>query len=416
MERGQVQSTPRQLAPLLALLGANTVSEIGSTLTLIALPWFVLQTTGSAARTGLTGFSVAIPGFLVGIFGGTLIDRLGYRRSSVLADIISGIGVGLVPTLYYTVGLPFGLLMAFVFIGSMLAIPGTTARRSMLPELATLAGTRLERVNAAFESIQHLGLLLGPPMAGVLIAWKGATTALWVDAATFIFSAVVVGSLVPALRATPDVGTTRRPRYRQQLSEGLRFLMHDSLLRDMAIIVAIFNGFTAPLLAVALPVMAKRQYGSATALGLMATGFAVGALSGVSIYGAIGHRLSRRMIWYVGYLLMPLSYWAVAFEPRLPILLAVLALMGFVTAPLNPLMVTIRHEHIPTAMRGRVFATFSAITQLVSPLGIVLGGFAIAGLGLHPTAIVLAIAMQIGAALIPLVPSLRTMNLKGSPS
>ncbi len=202
------------------------------------------------------------------------------------------------PTLYFTAGLPFGLLMALVFIGSMLAIPGITARRSMLPELAELAGIRLERVNAGFESLQHLALLLGPPLAGVLIAWLGATTVLWIDAATFAISAFVIWLFVPVFKAQSE--SIDRPGYVTQLAEGVRFLWRDALLRDMAITVGIFNGLGAPMLAVALPVFAKREFGSATALGLMASGFAVGALSGVSIYGAIGHRLSRRAVCYVG--------------------------------------------------------------------------------------------------------------------
>ncbi len=412
MEQVQTESIVRRRAPLLALLAANTVSEIGSMLTLIALPWFVLQTTGSAARTGLTGFSVAIPGFLVGIFGGTVVDRLGYRRSSVVADVVSAIGLGLVPTLYYTVGLPFGVLMALVFVGSMLAIPGLTARRSMLPELAELAGTRLERVNAAFESIQHLALLLGPPLAGLLIAWQGATKVLWIDAGTFLFSAIAVGTLVPLFALTSESETEERPSYRTQLTEGLRFLKADSLLRDMAIVVGIFNGLGAPAFAVAMPVFAKVEYGSATILGLMASAFGVGALGGVAIYGTIGHRLPRRMVWYVGYLAMPCIYWMLAVHPSLPILLAVLAFMGSLTAPLNPMMTTIRHERIPTKMRGRVFATFSAITQLVSPIGIVLGGFAISTFGFHPTVLALAIIVQVGSFGVLLVPSLRRMDAK----
>ncbi len=412
MEQVQTETIVRRRAPLLALLAASTVSEIGSMLTLIALPWFVLQTTGSAARTGLTGFSVAIPGFLVGIFGGTVVDRLGYRRSSVVADVVSAIGLGLVPTLYYTVGLPFGVLMALVFMGSMLAIPGLTARRSMLPELADLAGTRLERVNAAFESIQNLALLLGPPLAGLLIAWQGATTVLWIDAGTFLFSAIAVGTLVPIFALTSESETEERPSYRSQLTEGLRFLKADSLLRDMAIVVGLFNGLGAPAFAVAMPVFARAEYGSATVLGLMASAFGVGALGGVAVYGTIGHRLSRRMIWYLGYLAMPCIYWMLAVHPSLPILLAVLAFMGSLTAPLNPMMTTIRHERIPAKMRGRVFATFSAISQLVSPLGIVLGGFAISTFGFHPTVLALAIIVQVGSFGVLLVPSLRRMDAK----
>ena len=132
--------TPANRAPITGLLAANIVSLIGSMLTLIALPWFVLQTTGSAAKTGLTGFFVALPFLITGIFGGTVVDRLGFKRSSVIADIVSGIGIALVPLLYYTVGLAFWQLLALVFLGNLLAVPGLTARRALLPELAPQPG------------------------------------------------------------------------------------------------------------------------------------------------------------------------------------------------------------------------------------------------------------------------------------
>lgn len=398
----------RNNLPVLALLSANTVSQIGSALTLIALPWFVLQTTGSAAQTGLAGFSVAVPGFLVGIFGGTLVDRLGYRRSSVVADVVSGIGLGLVPTLYYTIGLPFPVLMVLVFAGSMLAIPGLTARRSMLPELAGLAGQRLERVNSAFESIQHIAMLLGPPIAGILIAAFGASTALWVDAATFAFSAVAVWVFVP-LFSTHSL-SLEQSSYRQQLVEGLRFLVRDSLLRDMAITLGIENGLQAPLFAVILPVFAVRSLGSATALGLIVSAFAIGALVGATIYGTIGHRIPRRAFWFVAYLVSPAMYLVLAANPALPVLLLTFVLMGVVFGPINPLMVTIRHERIPTEMRGRVFSSYSAVAQLVAPLGIVLGGFAIAAAGFRPTVIALAIVVEVVAIAMFFVPSLRQMD------
>src|SRR5262245_56487269 len=183
--------------PIFALLAANTISLAGSALTMIALPWFVLQTTGSAAMTGLAGFFVALPGFVAGIFGGTLVDRLGYKRVSIVADLVSGIAIALIPLLFITVGLAFWQLLALIFLGSLLEIPGVTARRALLPELAAMASVRLERVNGAFEAIQHLALLLGPPLAGILIVWLGASNVLWIDAATFAASAAIVTLAIP---------------------------------------------------------------------------------------------------------------------------------------------------------------------------------------------------------------------------
>ena len=65
--------------PLYALFAANAISLVGNVFTLIAIPWFVLQTTGSAAQTGVTGFFAVMPAVLAGFLGGTLIDRLGYK-------------------------------------------------------------------------------------------------------------------------------------------------------------------------------------------------------------------------------------------------------------------------------------------------------------------------------------------------
>jgi MFS family permease len=73
--------------PIIALLVAITISTLGTQFTVIAVPWFVLQTTGSAARTGITGFVSLLPVIIAGFLGGALVNRLGFKRSSVLSDV-----------------------------------------------------------------------------------------------------------------------------------------------------------------------------------------------------------------------------------------------------------------------------------------------------------------------------------------
>ncbi|MGH2532079.1 MAG: hypothetical protein ACRDJW_07195 [Thermomicrobiales bacterium] len=126
------------------------------------------------ALLGANGAAIFLPGFLAGIFGGTLVDRTGYKRFSVLADSVSGVGIGAIPLLYHTVGLAFWQLLILVFTGALLEVPGLTARRAMLPELAELAGMRLERVNASFESVRNLAMLVGPAAAGLLVGLLAA--------------------------------------------------------------------------------------------------------------------------------------------------------------------------------------------------------------------------------------------------
>jgi MFS family permease len=93
--------------PIFSLFTANAISLVGNMLSAIAIPWFVLQTTGSATQTGVTGFFTVFPVVLAGFFGGTLVDRLGYKRTSIIADIASGLTTALIPLLYFTIGLEF---------------------------------------------------------------------------------------------------------------------------------------------------------------------------------------------------------------------------------------------------------------------------------------------------------------------
>ncbi len=145
---------------------------------MVALPWFVLETTGSAGRTGLIGMMAALPALASGILGGVLVDRLGGRRMSVISDIISGVAVLLIPLLYGTVGLNFAGLMLLVFAGAALDIPGVTARRLLLPELARNAGMRDEAITSAYETMQGASWIIGPALAGLLIHWIGTVNLL----------------------------------------------------------------------------------------------------------------------------------------------------------------------------------------------------------------------------------------------
>src|SRR5215217_1277764 len=73
--------------PLCALLVADGISQTGNMLTMLAIPWFVLETTGSAARTGLTAAVEALAVVVAGFLGGALVDRLGHKRTSVVGDL-----------------------------------------------------------------------------------------------------------------------------------------------------------------------------------------------------------------------------------------------------------------------------------------------------------------------------------------
>src|SRR5512143_2866547 len=137
MDESQAGQTVRR-QPLYALYAASVISVSGNVMAFIAIPWFVLQTTGSASQTGLTAAVTALPAIIAAFFGGVLVDRVGYKRTSVLADLASGIAIALIPLLYATTGLAFWQLLVLVFIGNLLDAPGQTARAALTPDLAEL--------------------------------------------------------------------------------------------------------------------------------------------------------------------------------------------------------------------------------------------------------------------------------------
>jgi MFS family permease len=121
----------------------------------------------------LVGAVITVPLVVSAFFGGTLVDRVGFKRMSVAADLTSALTVALIPLLYATVGLAFWQLLVLVFLGAVLDAPGHVARQSLFPDLVQLAGVRLERANAISQVIWRLSWLLGPPLAGLLIALLG---------------------------------------------------------------------------------------------------------------------------------------------------------------------------------------------------------------------------------------------------
>lgn len=409
MAVGVSRSMPRSAnrAPIYALLLASAISNVGNMLTMIALPWFVLETTGSASMTGVVGFVVALPNFVAGMFGGTLVDRLGYKRVSIVSDLVSGVGVMMVPLLYVTIGMAFWQLLFFVFIGALLDIPGITARRAMLPELTKQGGLRLEQVNSAFESVQYLALLLGPPLASILIGVMGAENVLWLDAATFVVSASLVALVVPA---PVQVARTAGGRYLDELKSGLRFLRADRLLFSMAVSVGIGNFLGASLFSVIYPVFVKDEFGRASVLGILAAAFGIGGLLGAVVYGVYGHRVPRRAMWIASFMAVPAMLFVPLLTTSLPLILVVLMVSSIFTGPTNALMVTVRHERIPPPLRGRVFSTFSAITAVATPLGILLAGYAVESFGLDAPLLTIALAELALALAMVVTPAFRHMD------
>lgn len=386
---------PRRL-PFYALLVAQAISFAGNALAALALPWFLLQTSGSAARVGLVAFCALLPQPLAATFGGAFVDRLGYRRASVLADLASGIAVALVPLLHALGWLNFGLLLALVFAGAMLDAPGATARAALFPETIALARLRPERANTAHEIVESGAGFAGPILAGALIAILGPTPVLWGNAASFLLSATLVIGCVPPPRAR--IRADRTASYRDTLARGFRFVLRDPPIRGIFVIGAPLNFLIAPLFAVVLPFYFQRGGDNALGLGGTIGAFGGGAVLGAILYGVVGHRWPRRSVFLVGVFAIGGSFAVVAALPPVPVMIAALFLSGLISGPNGPMIATILQERTPPDLRGSVFGATTAIGFASGPLGVLLAGASLQALGTRPTllgatALFLAVAL-----------------------
>lgn len=399
----------RNPLPLYSLFVANGVSLVGNVFTMIAIPWFVLQTTGSATQTGITGFFTILPVVLAGFFGGTWIDRLGYKRTSIISDLASGLTCALIPFFYLTIGLEFWQLMTLVFLGSLLDAPGGTARHALLPELAQQAGMPIERATSLAHVIERSARLVGAPLAGLLIGVIGTANVLWLDAASFFVSAAMIGILIPRIAAHAEKPSGS---YFDELKDGLRFIAQDSLILSLVIMLMLTNFLDAFFGGVLQPVYVREVYGDALSLGLLLSANGGGAVIGGLIFAAIGHRLPRHASFVAAFLFTGLRFWIYALYPPAWIMIVVTLITSLGAGPINPIIGAIQFERIPADMRGRVFGAITAGVGVAMPLGLLFGGVLTENLGTFIMMVGLATAQFITTLSMAFIPAMKEMDRK----
>lgn len=371
--------TDARRRPLAILLAANVISITGTSLTLMGVPWFVLQTTGSAADAGLVAFCGLLPVALAALTGGPVVDRLGRRRVSILSDLVCGTAVGAVPLLQFTGLLRFWLLCALMAVTGLFQAPGETARGTLLPALARRAEVPLTRAAGFYDGASRCAGMIGSAVGGVLIAILGAGHVLIADAATFAVSAVLIAAglhSLPEARFRPAGGKPGLRGYRRALGEGYRYVLASPLLLGICLVTMLAQGLDQGWSAVLLPVHVRDSLGGAPALGLLEALFSAGALAGALIYGAVGHRFRRWPVYVVAFFVVGTPRFVVAALTGTVAPLAVMmTIEGLACGAINPILATAIYQTVPDELRSRVLSATTASALMIAPLGGLAAGF-----------------------------------------
>jgi MFS family permease len=408
-----------------AILVAEGISALGSQMSFVALPWFVLMASHSATRMGFVLGAQVLPVALLGIPSAAVVQRLGVRRTLLIADACRAPLLAAVPVTYHAGLRSFPLLLAVVFGVGVFTAPYMSAQRLLIPETFADDETAVVKGNAAVEGVIRLAMLLGPATAGLAIMALGARNVLYVDALSYLVSfailwrglptrrpvrsPVAAGALAHAAGAadTAHVGTATVDRpvstvESSGLLGGVRFVFADPLLRRVTLAAFVFGFFFPPLLA-SLPVLALQRYGGDSRVaGLLLAAMGLGALLGTIVVIPLA-KVPAMLLGTIGAIGLAAPLWCLVMRLEAWQFALVMLVCGLFTPILNAPVLTQIMLRSPDELRPKVLTFVLTTNQLAGPVAFALTGPALDRLGLTAVYFVIAVGVTGAATLLALV-------------
>lgn len=379
-----------------ALVTGEAISVAGSQMTYIVLPWFVLTTTGSAVRTSIVVAAEMAPVAFLGLASGTIVSKLGARRSMLVSDVARCLLLGAIPSLHLLGVLSFPLLIGLVFCVGAFMVPHATAQRVIVPELVGEDEGSVGEVQSLIQVAWAVAGIAGPALGGVLIGLLGETNVLFIDALSYAVAAALLGIWV-------------RPRHRARVhgdegsgvAAGVRFLFLDRLLRVWMLSITGLNVVWSAF-GVMFPVLVLERYGERPEiLGWIFGAFGVGAVGGsLASFGVIA-RLDRLLLASSAAAGQTAVLWLLLPDLPWPAVAGAACMTGIFAPVLNSTVITTRTMRTPPALRPSVHAAAVTVALVLAPIGALSAGplLNLFGLGVA-LAVVLSLNTLCGAAFV----------------
>jgi MFS family permease len=362
------------------------VSLIGTWMQQMALAWLVYQLTNSALLLGIIGGIGSLPMALFSLLGGVVADRVNKRRvllvtqsaMMLLAFVLAGLtGAGWIRAWQVAVLAAFsGTTMAF----------DMPARQAFVVEM--VGREDLMNAIALNSSIFNSARIIGPALAGILVARLGPAWCFFVNGLSFL--AVIVGLLL--MRFQPQAARTRVRGIVADSLEGLRYVRTNRMVLGLSALLAVFSifGWSYNVL---MPIFARDILrAGAQGLGLLMTSSGIGALVGALLVASLGGYPRRERILFGGGFLLSAAAAGFAFSRMLHLSMAILAVAGLGGVAVMSVANTLIQMSVPDHMRGRVMGVWALVNAGSAPLG----SFQAGTLAQYLTA---PVAVVIGAAI-----------------
>ena len=393
---------PLRLRDFRLVFTGESISLIGDQFHFVALAWLVLQLTGSGVALGTVLMVAAIPRATFLLLGGALSDRFSPRSLMLVSNVVRGVVVGLLAVLVISGNAQLWMLYVLALIFGVVDGIFHPALNTIVPML--VSARQLPPANALVQISQQLSGLIGPAIAGLVVAAVQTGPAFAVDAISFGVAALALAFVIGGRRAAPaqpaGSDASAPEGLLATIGSGMRFVWRDPAVRSLIFLVAAFNfAFTGPL-QVGLPYLADSRYaGGPALLGIMFSAFGVGAVGGAALAGSIKRvpRLGLVTLLIAG--AMGIGLGLIGLAPSIGIALAAMVAIGLGAGFINVRVIAWLQQRTPEEMRGRVMSLLLLGAIGLAPVSLAVSGIiidfgAVTAMFLVASVIVIAAALS----------------------
>ncbi|MGW2275199.1 MFS transporter [Streptomyces yangpuensis] len=384
----------------------QSLSVLGDRVSLVAVPFAVLSVGGSASDVGLVAAAGLVPMLLFTLVGGVWADRFPRHRIMLASDVVRFAVQGLIAVLLLTgvAEVPHLALLMLVFgTADAFFMPASTGLTPLV-----VGPDRLREANALRGFVQSSALVLGPALAGGLVAVAGPGGALALDALTFAVSAAFLARLRPRETASETVEGAAAGSFLAELRAGWVQVRSRSWVWSGLAGVAVYHVVVLPSVYVLGPVLAEQEWGGAASWSVVVAAFGIGAVVGdVCAYRL---RTARPMALAAAALAVASCQAVIIGSGASLVLIAVLeAVTGVAVSLFFVLWETALQTHVPEKALSRVSSYDHLLSGGLMPVGLALAGPVSASLGMRPTLYAMTVIAVPAALALLCVPAVRRL-------
>jgi predicted MFS family arabinose efflux permease len=362
------------------------MSLLGSQVTLIALPLTAILTLhASADQMGVLRVALTAPFPLFGLLAGAWVDRRSRLSTLTGSSVAQAALLASIPLLALSHGLRMEFLYGIAFVIGILTVLFDVAYQAFLPSL--VHSESLVDANSKLETSRSMTQVVGPSLGGVVVQLVTAPVAIFADAASFVFLAVVLRSIRDP---EPEAVPVEQPSLVREIREGLVALLGHPVLRSITITTTLVNLTISLLTPILILYLVQTLHLTPAVVGVVLMVSGLGGVLGAIAGGAVGGRLPVAVILGLGLLLCAVGSLLIAAATGpmflvLAMLVAGMGAFGFGVPFFNVNQLSLRQALTPARLQARVHATSRALTWGALPIGAFLGGQLGEHLGLRPT-------------------------------